>query len=148
MYDNMLLTDETLYNKFYLLNKLDGKCEILITHNENQIIFTFNTPDESTNNYMLTINNYKQYGSYTKYNIESIELTSINKETLEHNRIMNVSENQSDYLEVCTQIFSIISASNYDGTLSEYYSSIDSLLNAIDTSKKENDSVDEENKTE
>ena len=138
IYDNMLLTDETLYDKFYLLNKLDGKCEILISHNENQMIFTFNTPNESVNNYVLTINNYNQYGPYRKYNIESIDLVSINKETLERNKIPSVSENQSDYLEVCTQIFSIISASNYDGTLSEYYDSIETLFNNINTRKETN----------
>ena len=42
--------------------------------------------------------------------------------TLDEIEVTNVSLNQGDYLKVCTEIISIISASNYeDMTLSEYY---------------------------
>lgn len=145
IFENMLLRDESLYNEFYLLNKLDQKCKISIEKVNSVIIFTFETPTECKNNYILEIYNWSTYGSYVKYGIDKIRFYTINKETLEKNENINVSENQGDYLKVCTNIFSILSATNYsDMTLSEYYDSIDSLLNNINTKNVKSEEVDKD----
>ena len=94
IYENMLLNDETLYDEFYLLNKLNGKCSIKISRSNDKIIFLFNTPSEAKNNYKLIINNYDVYGPYLKYIIGSIEFYQVDKESLYETQITNVSDNQ------------------------------------------------------
>lgn len=134
IYENMLLTDESLYDEFYLVNKLGQKCKIKIEKNNSIIIFKFVMPDECKYDYILEVYNWKTYGSYIKYSIDKIKLYSVSKDGFERNEITNVSTDQGDYLKVCTEIFRILSASNYeDMTLSEYYDSIDTLLNNINT---------------
>ena len=147
IFENMLLTDESLYNEFYLINKLGDKCKISIEKVNTTIIFKFDTPTECKNNYILEVYNWSTYGSYLKYGIDNIKFYSINKDTLEKIENTNVSTDQGNYLEVCTEIFSILSATNYENmTLSQYYDNIDTLLNNIDTKEIEN--VEEESKDE
>lgn len=134
VYLNMVLKDESLHNDFYLVNKIGEKTTIHVSGKSDNILLYFKTPDESQFNYRLEINNCKQYGDYIKYNIESIKLVKINKQDLSEIENTNVSTNQTDYLKVCTEIFSILSATNYDLiTLTEYYENIDTYLNSITT---------------
>lgn len=145
MYENMLLSDESLYNEFYLVNKIGQKCKISIYKVANTLFFEFATPDESKNNFRLEISDYSTIGDYVKYIIGSVRLFIIDKDTLDEIEVTNVSLNQGDYLKVCTEIISIISASNYeDITLSEYYENIKIMFDEIDTSVQLNDESDGE----
>ena len=150
IFENMLLNDESLYDEFYLVNKIGQKCKITIEKVNTVIIFKFETPLECKNNYILEVYNWSNYGSYIQYMIDNIKLYSINKETLEKVENTNISTNQGDYLKVCTEIFSILSATNYENmTLSEYYNSIDTLLNNINTKETiVDENIEEENKDE
>lgn len=140
MYENMLLSDESLYNEFYLVNKIGQKCKISIYKVANTLFFEFATPDKSKNNFRLEISDYNTIGDYVKYIIGSVRLFIIDKDTLDEIEVTNVSLNQGDYLKVCTEIISIISASNYeDMTLSEYYENIKIMFDEIDTSVQLND---------
>lgn len=125
-------------HKFYLLNDAGFKTNIRITkENVNDYIIKFETPDECTYNYTLTLTNVLSYGSFIKYNIETLSLVSTTKDTdLIVKRFDNLSDKEN-LLETAIQILRILSGSNITSGLAmfDYYSRITDLLDTIEISE-------------
>ena len=145
------LIEETIYDEFYLVNKLGSLCKIKVsTPNLTNYVIEFTMPDESIYNFRLTLTNCISTGDYIEYIIDSMKLEKIDKETGIIEEIENLS-NQDDNLEAATEIISILSASNYTGSIDDYYSNIINYLSEINTTvpiKTEEDKENEPNTEE
>lgn len=149
IFDTRLLEDETLYDEFYLINKIGGKCDIHIAKDDTNYIMEFIMPDECPYNFRLNITNAISVGSYTEYNIEAISLEKIAKTDPSNITVFSNVSSQPDNLKCGTKVISILSASNYEGiTLSEYYANIDTYINAININAVEDPTTPEEPKQE
>lgn len=140
--NNLLPISELCGNKLIFSNNMNGITKIKITKNEltSTHRLDFTTPDECIYNFTLILHDAKILTNigYLKYTINSVGLYYIDKDSNISHSIAEVSTNQTDNLEVCTQIIDIISGSNAESeTIVDYYENIIPLLKSISTATPE-----------